>query len=160
MDNENGRKIYKHELTHIRQKHTYDKLFSQITLCIFWMNPFFRILQKELNMIHEFIADASSIEEGDTESFAHMLLQSHNEGNYLDPAHSFLHSPVKRRLHMIMDTGKSRFPLLKKTSAIPVILLMVIMLSFTVNKNSTHGSDMEKQRAEKIAAEKAALRSI
>ncbi|HZE82977.1 MAG TPA: M56 family metallopeptidase, partial [Puia sp.] len=101
LESDNGEKIFKHELTHIEQLHTYDKLFSQLAVCILWINPFYWIIQRELNMIHEFIADERSVNDGDTESFARMLLLSHNGGAYLDPTHSFFHSPIKRRLAMI-----------------------------------------------------------
>ena len=61
-----GKKIVLHELTHIRQGHSYDKLFSQVVTCLFWINPFYWIIQKELNMIHEFISDENSIQDRDT----------------------------------------------------------------------------------------------
>ena len=57
----NGRLILWHELAHVKQKHTYDKLVCQLQTCIFWMNPFYWLIQKELSMVHEFIADEQSI---------------------------------------------------------------------------------------------------
>jgi hypothetical protein len=96
LNSENGQLIYQHELTHIKQKHTYDKLACQVLTCLFWMNPFYWFIQKELMMIHEFIADGATIKENDTEAFARMLLQAHNSGSYLVPEHQFFSSPLKR----------------------------------------------------------------
>ena len=104
-----GERIFQHEWTHIREKHTYDKLFSQLAVCIFWMNPFYWIIQKELNMVHEFIADENTIDKGDSAAFARLLLRGHNGGRYLDPSHTFFHSPIKRRLTMITNNRSTTF---------------------------------------------------
>ena len=130
----NGEKIFKHELAHIKQYHTYDKLFTQIVLCVYWINPFYWLLQKELNMIHEFIADAESIKKGDTKSFALMLLQSHNEGRYLNPSHPFFHSPIKRRLIMITSSKKTSYSYLRRVLILPLIVLVIMLFSLSVVK--------------------------
>jgi hypothetical protein len=129
---ETGERIFNHELAHIRGKHTYDKLFSQLVVCVFWMNPFYWIIKKELNMIHEFIADAKAIKDGDTGSFAKMLLWSYDEGNYLNPAHSFFHSPAKRRLMMLTAGDKDSRSVWPKVSILLVIPFIIIACSFTI----------------------------
>ena len=138
LDEGSGEKIFRHELTHIRQKHTYDKLFTQVVVCIFWMNPFYWFMQRELNMIHEFIADAGCINEGDAEAFAKMLLQSHNEGRYLEPSHQFFHSPIKRRLIMITTLNKTQYSYARRVLALPVTGLVLAMFSFTVGHSQTN----------------------
>lgn len=134
LNDANGEKIFKHELTHIKQKHTYDKLFTQVAVCIFWMNPFYWFIQRELNMIHEFIADEGCVEEGDVASFAMMLLQSHNGGRYLNPTHSFFHSPIKRRLIMITTSKNTPYSYARRVLALPVAVLVLAMFSFSVGK--------------------------
>jgi beta-lactamase regulating signal transducer with metallopeptidase domain len=126
----NGAKIFKHEMTHIKEKHTYDKLFSQVVLCLFWVNPFYWFIQKELNMVHEFIADSKSIQQGDTQSFAEMLLQSHNEGRYLNPSHSFFNSSIKRRIIMLATSKNARYSYLRRVCALPILLLVIFLASF------------------------------
>src|ERR1700754_3559959 len=90
-------------------RHSWDSLFVQGLCCVFWMNPFFWIARRELLVVHEFIADAATGMEGDTEGFARMLLQSMNEGRFLEPAHGFFQSPIKRRLVMSGNDRVSRF---------------------------------------------------
>ncbi|MGN6267806.1 MAG: M56 family metallopeptidase [Ginsengibacter sp.] len=132
-----GEKIFKHELVHIMQRHTYDKLFAQITVCIFWFNPFFWLFQKELTIVHEFIADSASVENGDTESFAMMLLQSYNGGRSITPYHAFFNSPIKRRLIMITTSKNPRYSYLRRVLALPIMLLVVILFSFSIVKAQT-----------------------
>ena len=127
----NGEKIFKHELTHIKQWHTYDKLFVQVVLCLFWINPFYWLIQKELNMIHEFIADEASVKKGDTAAFARMLLRSHNDGRYLNPTNSFFSSPIKRRLIMISSAKNVRYSYLRRVFVLPVIIAVVMFSSVT-----------------------------
>ena len=139
----NGKKILNHELTHIMQKHTYDKLFAQIVSCVFWMNPFYWLIQRELNMIHEFIADAASVENGDTESFAKMLLHSYNKGGYLSPSHSFFNSSIKRRLNMIGLPNKTRNPYLRKILALPVTLIVLALLSVSIKAQTDQKTNLQ-----------------
>jgi hypothetical protein len=132
MHEENGKKIFAHELTHIKEKHSYDKLFSQVLLCFFWINPFYWFIQKELNAVHEFIADSKSIQQGDTESFAIMLLQTHNEGRYLDPSHLFFNSSIKRRIIMLTTSKSVQYSWLRRLCALPILVLVTILLSFKI----------------------------
>jgi beta-lactamase regulating signal transducer with metallopeptidase domain len=130
----NGKRIFLHELTHIRQRHTCDKLCVQAATCIWWVNPFFWLIQKELNVVHEFLADAAAVEDGDTGSFALMLLQCHNQGRHLDPKHYFFQSPVLRRLKMIASHGDGSSGLLQKCLVLPLIALLLILFSFKMSQ--------------------------
>ena len=125
-----GKKIVLHELTHIRQGHSYDKLFSQVVTCLFWMNPFYWIIQKELNMIHEFISDENSIQDRDTASFAQMLLLSVGNGRYLQPQHSFFQSPIKRRILILSATMPVNYSRLRKWMVLPLCLFGLGLVSF------------------------------
>lgn len=138
IESEGGQMIFRHELTHIRQKHTYDKLACQSLTCIFWMNPFYWFIQKELGMIHEFIADESAISENDTEAFAKMLLQMHNNGRYLIPEHQFFSSPIKRRLTMLQTKTKTSYSFLRRMLVLPLIAGGILIFSFTSRKEGKH----------------------
>ena len=152
----NGKKIFNHELTHIKQRHSYDKLFSQIVVCIFWMNPFYWLIQKELNVIHEFIADAGSIDEGDTQSFAEMLLQAHNGGSYLSSYHSFFNSSIKRRLIMISSSKNVRYSYLRRVFVLPVIIAVVMFSSVSIVRaqNDPRLNPNDTLKIEKISLQK------
>jgi hypothetical protein len=143
-----GSRILKHELTHIQQKHTYDKLFTQIVCCVFWMNPFYWLMQRELNTIHEFMADAACIEQGNKEELAKMLLYSYDEGRYLSPSHSFFDSSLARRLHMIGLLSGAKHSVLRKILVLPVILSVVAILSanVTAQENTKTNSETIKEK--------------
>lgn len=143
----NGKRIFRHEMTHIRQRHTCDKLFVQVITCIAWMNPFYWLIQKELNMVHEFMADAGAVEEGDAGSFAMMLLQCHDRGRYLDPSHHFFQSPVLRRLNMVASPRSSASNFVRKCLVLPLISSLLILFSFKMIP--IKNDDLIVQRIEK-----------
>ncbi len=133
MDDEGGKQIWKHELTHIRQKHTWDRLFTQICCSIFWINPFYWIIQKELEAIHEFIADEEAVVHNDTESFAKMLLQAHYGNHFLETKHSFFYSSIKRRLTMLTTTTNIRFSYLRRLMLLPLVMAGISIFSVKVH---------------------------
>jgi N-acetylmuramoyl-L-alanine amidase len=135
-----GRQIFKHELTHIEQKHSWDKMFLRITTILFWMNPFFWLMQKELSMIHEFIADEKAIENKSAEAFAMMLLQSQYSKNIFSPAQSFSYSPIKRRLFMLTTSAKTSYSYVRRILVLPLLAATVSLFAFKLKENQQTGA--------------------
>ena len=133
IDDEGGKQIFKHELTHIQQKHTWDRLFAQLCCSIFWMNPFFWMIQKELETIHEFIADEAAVANQDIESFAKMLLQAHYGNHFFETKHSFFYSSIKRRLTMLTTTTNTRFSYLRRVMLLPLLLISISIFSVRIH---------------------------
>src|SRR5205085_5379648 len=103
-----GKHIFKHEVAHVKEKHSYDKLFLNILLIVAWFNPFFWLIRKELNMIHEFVADKHAVENYDTEAFAAMILQAAYPQHQFQLVNHFFYSPIKRRLAMLTKNQNPR----------------------------------------------------
>ncbi len=136
LQDEIGELIFRHELTHLKQGHTYDKLVCQALTCIFWFNPFYWIIQKELNIVHEFVADENAIDGRDTGAFAIMLLRSYNNGSYLVPQHHFFASTTKRRLAMLQNAAKPSYASLRRFMAVPFIAGIILLFSFGCNNTA------------------------
>jgi hypothetical protein len=134
LDDDFGQKIFKHELTHIHQKHTLDVLFCQVVNSICWMNPFNWLIQKELKAIHEFIADREAVGKNNVEEFVQLLLQTHYGKHFLNPTHAFYYSSIKRRLIMLTTTNNARFMFLRKALVLPVTFAAVIALSVSATE--------------------------
>jgi hypothetical protein len=133
LEDDKGQKIFKHELTHIKQKHSWDRLFCQVLSSIFWMNPFNWIIQKELETIHEFIADEEAIGNQNTEAFAKLLLETHYGTHFLNPIHPFNYSSIKRRLAMLTKSNKTEYSYLRRVMALPIMLIALAIFSVKVN---------------------------
>ena len=120
VDSDTGRQMLKHEMVHVREGHTFDRLFVNAALVVGWANPFLWLIRREMEMIHEFIADGKSVDEGDTASFAAMILQSAYPGRSFPLTQSFFHSPIKRRLHMLMKNKDPRTGYVARLMALPL----------------------------------------
>ena len=139
-ETESGKQILQHELTHIKQHHSLDKLFLQSAVIFFWVNPIYWLIQKELSLVHEFIADESAVKDQDTESFAMMLLQSHygNISPYL--VNPFFSSSVKKRLFMISQTNKTKYSQLRRYMILPLLAGAAILCSCTITRTDMPGN--------------------
>ena len=152
---EEGAKIYQHELTHIRQKHSWDRLFSQSLCSVFWMNPFYWLIQKEMQQIHEFIADEEAFGHGNSTFLAKILLHSQYGHHFLNPSHSFYYSSIKRRIIMLTTSKKPQFAYLRKVLALPLLASMVIVISLEIQAQEVKAkSSLQKEQEQTLKQER------
>lgn len=130
LNSPSGEHIFQHELVHVREKHSFDKLFLQLILIGCWCNPFFWLIRKELKMIHEFIADKKSVGQSDAKAFAAMILQATYPKHYTYLTNRFFQSSIKRRLTMLTKKHNQKISYISRILALP--LLVFIALAFTL----------------------------
>ena len=157
-----GRQIMEHESIHIRQHHSYDKLICQVVCSLFWVNPFFWCIQKELSVVHEFLADEVSFGPEDTFRFAKMLLSSYSYGSYLDPELGFNKSDIARRISMI-ELRKKKQSALGLTGMTVTLLFAVCIILFANSYThfkppSTDQSKASEQFEKKLQDEENSLK--
>ncbi len=133
-DSPHGKRVLLHELTHIREKHSADKLFAELLLVVFWFNPFFWLIRKELYIIHEFLADRKAIEQNNGAAFAEMILQTMNAGHLSPLTNPFFSSHLKRRLKMITTSNKPQFSYLRRITALAAMVTISLVLMLTIEK--------------------------
>ncbi|MBX9783751.1 MAG: N-acetylmuramoyl-L-alanine amidase [Chitinophagaceae bacterium] len=141
-----GQQIFTHELVHVTEKHSWDKLFINIVLVFFWMNPFFRLVKKELTLIHEFIADKKSVANGDTSAFASMIMAAAFPGQTLSLTNPFFYSPIKRRLLMLSKLNNPKVGYISRLLLLPV--LVILFFAFVLKTKETK-IDAAKNKLEK-----------
>lgn len=124
-----GQQILKHELVHIEENHSLDKLLIQINLIVGWFNPFFWIIKSELELIHEFIADRKSIPNGNTSEFAQMILSIAQVNKNIPLTNPFFFSPIKRRLLMLTQKSSLKFSYFQRIVALPILISLVLFTS-------------------------------
>ncbi len=130
IKSEAGKQILQHELIHVQQKHSIDKLFMQLVLVFGWFNPFFWAIRKELHMIHEFIADKKCIDDGNAAALAEMLLTAAFPQQKFLLSNPFFFSPIKRRITMIKNNSNPRFSYLRRLIVLPLLALVVMLFAF------------------------------
>ncbi|MBD8081929.1 M56 family metallopeptidase [Chryseobacterium caseinilyticum] len=134
LDSDVGRQILKHEMVHIEQKHSIDKIFAEVITAVFWFNPFFYLIKKEISLIHEYLADNKAVEKKDTKAFAQMLLTSHFSGTALPAASPFLNSNLKKRLQMLQKPN-TKFGYTRRILALPIVF--TVAFAYLVNAKNT-----------------------
>ncbi|PQA92050.1 hypothetical protein B0A69_16660 [Chryseobacterium shigense] len=130
LNSEIGEQILKHEMVHIQQKHSFDKILIEIITSVFWFNPFFHIIKKEISLIHEYLADKKAVKQSDTKAFAQMLLASYFSGTQLPATSPFLSSNLKKRLKMLQKP-QTKFGYARRIFALPV--LFSVAFAYMVN---------------------------
>ena len=133
LQDEGGQQIFKHEITHIQQKHTWDRIYCQIVASLFWMNPINWIIQKELMTIHEFIADEEAVGNENVEIFAKMLLQTHYGNHFLNPSQQFFYSSIKRRVIMLTTSKNIKYSYARRLMVLPILVIAVGLVSIKVH---------------------------
>lgn len=138
METTTGNQIFKHEVAHVQEKHTYDKLFINIVLIFFWCNPFYWLYRKELNMIHEFIADKKAVEDSDTAAFAAMILQATYPQHRFQLTNNFFYSPIKRRLLMLTKNKNPKVNYFGRIMVLPLLAIIFAAFTFKLKTLTSH----------------------
>ncbi len=124
IETEEGQQIFRHELYHITQKHSYDILFMQLACSLLWFNPFCYLLNKELKAIHEFLADEYAASGTDKHQYAELLVMQAISPKQIFISNQFFYNQIKRRITMILQNNNTRYSYIRKAMAVPVVLLM------------------------------------
>ncbi len=120
-----GRQVFQHELYHIRQKHTLDLLSMKTILILFWFNPIFYLIYREIRTLHEFLADRFALSGGDKYQYAELLVWHTIYSRPSSLLHPFFHSSIKRRITMITQLKSATSGTMNRVMALPLLLLLL-----------------------------------
>jgi len=146
LNSEIGKQILKHEMVHIEQKHTFDKIILEIMTSVFWFNPFYHLIKKEINLIHEYLADKKAVKQSDTKAFAQMLLASHFSGTELPATSPFLSSNLKKRLTMLQKS-QTKFGYARRILALPVVFTVAFAYMVNAKNKEIAKTNLEIEKA-------------
>ncbi|HEY1164342.1 MAG TPA: M56 family metallopeptidase [Chitinophaga sp.] len=147
-DSADGQQILQHELAHVTEQHSIDKLLMELICAICWINPFFHLFKRELAVVHEFIADKKAAA-GKVADYAQVILQVSLQSGQLSFTNNFFHHPIKRRINMLL-LQKSNFTIMKKLIALPIITALVIFISCKQQQDAVPKSDITDITAEQL----------
>jgi len=121
------REILAHELTHVRQGHSFDVLLSEMLSIFFWFNPATWLLKREIRQNLEFLADDKVIESGfDSKAYQYHLLQLSYQTPEVKLGNKFNVSPLKKRITMMNQQKTRKAALLKYSLIVPLALALVV----------------------------------
>ncbi len=121
------KEILAHELTHVRQMHSFDVLLAELLTIVCWINPATWLLKREIRHNLEFLADNKVLESGfDSKSYQYHLLQLTYQTSNLKLTNKFNISPLKKRIIMMNQRKTSKAGMLKYLLIAPLALTLVI----------------------------------
>ncbi|WP_431165142.1 M23/M56 family metallopeptidase [Tenacibaculum halocynthiae] len=133
-----NQQIVEHEIIHIKLKHSWDVILSELYLSFFWFNPLLYFYRKSLKSIHEFQADKGVLEKGiKTSQYMELLLQSLKiqKPNNL---YNYFNQPILKKRITMMTKPKSK-NLSKLTYIVLFPVFTILTLAFT-KPSSTNDS--------------------
>jgi beta-lactamase regulating signal transducer with metallopeptidase domain len=143
--------IIRHELVHIRQKHSLDIVLLELLKIISWFNPLIYLLQNSLKTVHEYIADETTAAY-ETNALTYSTFLCNNAYGIGGPSitHSFFnYNLLKKRIIMLNQKRSGSLARLKYLLILPVCtgLLCVSTLGFS----KTYGFiDLMPQKADTV----------
>ena len=110
------RQVLRHELAHVHQHHTYDRLLLELLRAALWFNPFVHLCGRALALTHEYLADEAALNDSSSPSpsrstsYSQLLARqvASRLGFSVPLAHSFSHSQTLSRIAMIQKTNPIR----------------------------------------------------
>ncbi|WP_142686288.1 M56 family metallopeptidase [Chitinophaga polysaccharea] len=133
LNSPEGQQIFKHELVHLQEKHSADKLFMELVTAACWINPFFHLIKRELALVHEFLADKKAAGE-EIAGYAQTILQMAFQSKQFSITNDFFHPPIKRRILMLTQFHTPRFSYLRRIMVLPLAAFIFCSLAFVADK--------------------------
>lgn len=141
------KQILAHEHIHIKQKHTWDLLFFELLRIVLWFNPFVYMFQKEIVLVHEYLADGHAMKQTSKKQYYEELLNTAFETNHFSFINSFFnHSIIKKRIIMLQKTKSKQIAKAKYLFLLPALFSILVYTACSdakANGTSYNTSDSE-----------------
>lgn len=118
--------ILAHEKVHIREKHWFDLLFTELLTVIFWFNPFIWFFERSIKQNHEYLADKGVLAQGHSVGRYQALLINQLMGVQVIGVTNNLNFALNtNRLKMMTKKKTSRLSGVKFAWALPAVALLL-----------------------------------
>ncbi len=125
--NENANaEIVRHEMSHIAHHHSTDILFVELMMIIQWFNPFIYLYKRELQSLHEYMADRDVVATGiDKQNYMMLILQQCTAVDFSNMSNNFSFLLTKKRIKMITQSKKAKGVVIKALLTLPLFALLL-----------------------------------
>ena len=141
--------ILKHEMSHVKNLHSLDVILMEIMISFQWFNPYIYKMKKELQNVHEYIADNEAVEdETDKSNYMMLLLQQCTADNFNTVANNFSFLLTKKRIVMITQKQKTKRMVVRLLLTLPVFAMLILLNTQCDNpktQNQVQGIDVSTE---------------
>jgi len=129
--------ILRHEMVHIKQKHSWDILFLELVKTISWFNPVIYLAQNSLKTLHEYEADfASANEDSNPDEYVQVLIAKAYQVNGLPFANHFSNKQLlKSRIMKLYQNRSGKLARLTYLITLPLCAGMLCASTMAFSKN-------------------------
>lgn len=120
-----------HEASHVRHRHSVERIAVECVRCLFWFNPFVWMAQRWLAEVQEWEADRDVLDAGYDLTRYRTVIFHQLFGCNPDIACGLNHSLTKNRFVMMTQFKKRPDAALRLGAALPVVVGMMMLCSFT-----------------------------
>jgi len=144
IDTLSRKHILNHERIHVQQKHTWDLLYFEAWRILFWFNPLIYLYQREVNLVHEYIADAKVAATSSRKAYYQELLNTAFGTQQFSFINTFFnHSFIKKRIIMLQKSKSNQRNMFKYALILPLLLGMVMYASCSQAEPESVNSDLD-----------------
>lgn len=130
-----------HEASHVRHRHSLERIVLEGMRCLMWFNPFVWIACRWLREVQEWEADRDVLGAGYDLTEYRIEIFAQLFGYNPDIASGLNHSFTKNRFVMMTQCKVHRFALARFGAAIPLVAGMLLLCSFTVREADSPAAD-------------------
>ncbi|MCX6214635.1 M56 family metallopeptidase [Spirosoma sp.] len=157
--------LMRHEEAHIRQRHTADVLFLEVTQAFFWFNPVLWLYKRSLQEIHEFLADQAAVRQigapstSDNRLSAPPTYAQQLVAYALDVPMTALTTPfvskstLKQRIVMLQKPQSPRRALLSYALALPLAALLTMCTQSEQDQTALTTAEASARKTVKVSGE-------
>jgi beta-lactamase regulating signal transducer with metallopeptidase domain len=127
---DNSQTILSHEKAHIHMNHSMDMILFDLFTIFFWFNPFSWLLKREIQTVHEYMADEQVLNNGiDAKQYQYLLICKSVGEHKFALANNFRQRNLHKRITMMTKTKTSKRMKWNYVFALPVLFLAITALS-------------------------------
>ena len=115
------RQILTHEASHVRHRHSFERLSLSVLRSIYWFNPFFWMAEKDLEEVQEWEADKDVLSKGYELKTYRTTIFKQLFGYNPDISCGLNHSLTKQRFIMMTQSHRGKGAWIRLAATLPVI---------------------------------------
>ena len=115
------RQILTHETSHVRHRHSFERISLSVLRSIFWFNPFFWMAEKDLEEVQEWEADKDVLSEGYELNQYRTTIFKQLFGYNPDISCGLNHSLTKQRFIMMTQSRRGKGAWIRLAATLPII---------------------------------------
>ncbi|MDH5610263.1 MAG: peptidoglycan DD-metalloendopeptidase family protein [Cyclobacteriaceae bacterium] len=140
-------RILAHECVHVRRRHSWDRLLTDVFVALFWFNPFIYLYRKALIEVHEYEADEAVIRQfDDPVIYQEILFRQLQAIPYSGLVSHFNFSTLKKRIVMMNKLQNGR------SSRLVYLLIMPLVAWVTIAFTSVRENESVVRMTNKIGS--------